>query len=251
MSEHVPLDDVVGHEVGRFLYWPRYDESEAEQRLSQLKELGIESLALGGRHSIQGRQVLGKGHVGVVLRAMRGGEEVALKVRRTDSDRDSMRKEAKMLVLANKAGVGPLLHGFSKDFIAMEKITGPYLGDWMNGFRGDPDELRNVIGALLEKSRKLDRVGVDHGELTRVKRHFIVTEAGPRIIDFESASTERRMQNVTATAQSVFLNKGFASQLGLYLSLPDPKALVNSLSTYKQDQTDCNFKKVLEVCNLI
>ena len=251
MSEHIPVDDVVGQTVGRFLCWPSYDESEARRRLSQLKELGIESLALGGRHVIQGRQVLGKGHVGVVLRAIKGGEEVALKVRRTDSDRESMQKEAEMLTLANEAGVGPILHGFSSDFIAMEKITGLYLGEWINGFRGDPEELRSIIRALLEKSRKLDCIGVDHGELTRVKRHFIVTEDGPRIIDFESASTERRMQNVTATAQSLFLNKGFASQLGSHLSLPDPKTLVNSLSAYKQDQTDCNFKKVLEACNLI
>ena len=251
MSEHIDLDDVIGHAVGRFLCWPRYDESIARQRLSQLKELGIESLALGGRHVIQGRQVLGKGHVGVVLKAMRGGEEVALKVRRTDSNRESMQKEAEMLTLANEAGVGPILHGFSSDFIAMEKITGLYLGEWINGFRGDKKELRNVIRGLLEKSRKLDHVGVDHGELTRVKRHFIVTEAGPRIIDFESASTERRMQNVTATAQSVFLNKGFASQLGSHLSLPDTKTLINVLSTYKQNQTDHNFEKILEVCNLI
>jgi putative serine/threonine protein kinase len=251
LSEHIPVDDVIGHAVGRFLCWPRYDESEAKQRLSQLKELGIESLALGGRHSIQGRQVLGKGHVGVVLKAMRGGEEVVLKIRRTDSDRESMHREAKMLGLANKAGVGPMLHGVSNDFIAMEEITGLYLGEWMNNFRGDPEELRNVIRALLEKSRKLDQFGVDHGELTKVKRHFIVTEAGPRIIDFESASTERRMQNVTATAQSIFLNKGFASQLGSYLSLPDPKTLINVLSTYKQNQTDHNFEKILEACNLI
>jgi putative serine/threonine protein kinase len=251
LSEYIPIDDVVGRAVGRFLCWPRYDESVAKQRLSQLKELGIESLALGGRHSIQGRQVLGKGHVGVVLRAMRGGEEVALKVRRTDSDRESMHREAEMLVLANKAGVGPMLYGFSNDFIVMEEITGSYLGEWMNDFRGDPEELRNVIRGLLEKSRKLDHVGVDHGELTRVKRHFIVTEAGPRIIDFESASIERRMQNVTATAQSIFLNKGFASQLGSHLSLPDLKTLINVLSAYKQNQTDHNFEKILEACNLI
>jgi putative serine/threonine protein kinase len=251
LSEHIPVDDVVGHAVGRFLCWPRYDESVAKQRLSQLKELGIKSLALGGRHSIQGRQVIGKGHVGVVLTAMRGGEEVALKVRRTDSDRESMHREAEMLFLANKAGVGPILHGFSNDFIAMEKIIGPYLGEWVNDFRGDPEELRNLIRVLLEKSRKLDLIGVDHGELTKVKRHFIVTEAGPRIIDFESASTERRMQNVTATTQSIFLNTRFASQLKTHMRLPDREALIDSLSAYKCDMTNKNFDDVLELCNLI
>jgi len=59
------------------------------------------------------------------------------------------------------------------------------------------------------------------------------------------------MQNVTATAQSIFLNKGFVSQLGSHLSLPDFKTLINVLSIYKQNQTDYNFEKILEVCSLI
>ena len=241
----------MGHAVGRFLCWPRYDESETKQRLSQLRELGIESLALGGRHAILGHQVLGKGHVGVVLKAMRGGEEMALKIRRSDADRESMYREAELLILANEAGVGPMLHGVSNDFIAMEKISGPYLGEWINDFRDNPEEMRNVIRVLLEKSRKLDLIGVDHGELTKIKRHFIVTEAGPRIIDFESASTGRRMHNVTATVQSMFLNRRFASQLDPPLSLPDPKDLIDALSNYKQNQTDHNFENIIEVCNLI
>jgi putative serine/threonine protein kinase len=251
LSEYIPVKDVLEHRVGRFICWPRYDENVARQRLGQLEELGIESISLGGRHIIQGYPLLGKGHAGVVLKALKGGEEVALKIRRTDSDRESMQREAEMLTLANKVGVGPRILGFSEDFIAMEKITGPYLGEWMNDFRGELEELRYVIRALLEKSRKLDHAGVDHGELTRVKRHFIVADEGPRILDFESASTERRMQNVTATAHSVFLNKGFSSKLAHHLTLPDVDSLIDALSTYKQTQTDENFRKILETCSLI
>jgi len=251
LSEYIPLEDVIGHDVGRFICWPRYDEDTARRRLGQLKGLGIESIALGGRHRILGYPILGKGHAGVVLKALKGGEEVALKIRRTDSDRESMHREAEMLALANKAGVGPMMHGFSDDSIAMEKIKGHYLGEWMNDFKGDQEELRHVLRGLLEKSRKLDRAGVDHGELTRVKRHFIVTGEGPRIIDFESASTERRMQNVTATAQSIYLNRGFSSKLAPHLTLPDADALIDALSTYKQNQTDENFRKILETCTLI
>lgn len=251
MSEYVPIEAAIGHAVGRFLCWPRYDENEAKQRLSQLKELGIESLALGGRHAILGYQVIGKGHVGVVLKALKGGEKLALKVRRSDADRESMHREAEMLRLANEVGVGPTLYGFSKDFIAMEKITGPYLGEWMNDFRGNAHQVKRVILGLLEKSRKLDETGLDHGELTKVKRHFIVAEEEPRIIDFESASTDRRTQNVTATAQSIFLNAGFASQLKPYLLMPAHRVLIEALSAYKRDQTDNNFNKILEACNLI
>jgi len=250
LSEYIPLEDVMEHDVGRFICWPRYDNETARRRLGQLKELGIEAIALGGRHRIQGYPLLGKGHVGVVIKALKGKAEVALKIRRTDSDRESMHREAEMLTLANKAGVGPKMYGFSEDFIAMEKITGPYLGKWINDFK-DPEELRHVLRILLEKSRKLDRAGVDHGELTRVKRHFIVTEEGPRIFDFESASTERRMQNVTATAQSMFLNRGFSSKLASHLTLPDADALIDALSRYKQSQTDENFRKILETCSLI
>ncbi len=250
MSEYISLEDIIGHEVGRFISWPRYDEDVVIKRLGQLKELGIESIALGGRHVILGYPLLGKGHAGVVLKALKSGEEVALKIRRTDSDRESMHREAEMLTLANKAVVGPRIYGFSEDFIIMEKITGPYLGDWLNDFKGDLVELRHVLRVLLEKSRRLDRAGVDHGELNRVKRHFIVAEDGPRIIDFESASTERRMQNVTATAQSIFLNKGFSSELERHLKLPDPDALIDILSTYKQTPTDINFNKIIETCNL-
>jgi len=251
LSEYIPIDEIIGRDIDRFICWPRYDDGTSKQRLSQLKELGVESIALGGRHSIQGYPLLGKGHAGVVLKAVKDGKEVALKVRRTDSDRVSLHREAEMLALANKSGVGPVLHGFSEDFIAMERITGPYLGEWMNDFRGDLRELRSVIRVLLEKSRKLDLAGVDHGELTKVKRHFIVTENGSRIIDFESASTERRMQNVTATTQSIFLNARFASQLKTHMRLPDREALINSLSAYKCDMTDKNFDDVLELCNLV
>ncbi len=250
MSEYIPVDDVTGHAVGRFICWPRYDEETARQRLTQLENLGIESLALGGRHVIQGHKVLGKGHVGVVVKAMKDGVEVALKIRRTDADRESMRREAEMLRLANEVGVGPTLHGYSIDLLAMEKITGPYLGEWLKDFRGSPDQMKRVILVILEKTRRLDEAGIDHGELNRVKRHIIVAEEEPRIIDFESASTQRRTQNVTAATQSVFLNKGFASQLEPYLTSPAQKPLISALSAYKRDQTDGNFDKILEVCKL-
>jgi len=251
LSEYIPLEDVMGHEVDRFICWPRYDEDTARQRLSQLRMLGVESLALGGRHVIQSYPLLGKGHTGVVLKALKGGEEVALKIRRTDSDRESMYREAELLALANKVGVGPIMYGFSDDFIAMEKITGPYLGEWMNDFKGAPEELRRVLRVLLEKSRKLDRAGVDHGELTRVKRHFIVTGEGPRIIDFESASTDRRVQNVTATVQSIFMNRGFSTKLASHVAIPDADDLIDALSAYKKSLSDEAFRKTLEVCGLV
>jgi putative serine/threonine protein kinase len=250
LTEYVPLDRLPGTEAGAFICWPVYSEEEAEDRLRQLRGLGVEAVALGGRHGVLGHMVLGKGHVGVVLRTRWRGLEAALKSRRTDADRPTLMDEAEHLQRANEAGVGPRLYAHSRDFIVMELIDGLYLGEWVKAYQGPSEGLRRVLATLLHQARGLDRVGLDHGELTRVRRHFIVASDGPRIIDFESASLNRRTQNVTATVQSMFLSPGFSSLLRGLMPLPDRDKLVQALTEYKRAQTDRNFSRVLEVCGL-
>jgi putative serine/threonine protein kinase len=250
LSEYVPLDELHGTKVGEFICWPVYSEEDAAERLRQLKGLGVESLALGGRHDILGNMILGKGHVGVVIRATWRGLDVALKARRTDADRPTMMEEAELLRRANDAGVGPKLYTFSRDFMVMEMLSGPYLGDWVKGYEGAPEDFKHVLWSLLHQVRSLDKVGLDHGELTRVRRHFIVSSDGPRVIDFESASFSRRTQNVTATVQSMFLHKRFSRLLKDLIPLPDRGKLIEALTEYKQEQTDEKFKVILDVCGL-
>jgi putative serine/threonine protein kinase len=250
LTEHVPLDRLPGTAAGSFICWPAYDEETASDRLRQLWGLGVETVALGGRHGVLGHRVLGKGHVGVVLRCTWRGLEAALKARRTDADRPSMMDEAEHIRRANEAGVGPRLYAFSRDFIVMELLEGPYLGDWVKSFSGSPESLRRVLGALLRQARSLDKAGLDHGELTRVRRHFILTSDGPKVIDFESASITRRTQNVTATTQSMYLNQGFSRLLRGLTPLPDRDELIRALTDYKAAQTDENFSRILAVCGL-
>jgi len=250
LTDHVPLDQLLGTATGSFICWPVYDEETASDRLRQLRGLGVESVALGGRHGVLGHRVLGKGHVGVVLRCTWRGLEAALKARRTDADRPSMMDEAEHIRRANEAGVGPRLYAYSRDFIVMELLEGPYLGDWVRNSCGSLGDLRRVLGELLRQARSLDRAGLDHGELTRVHRHFILTGDGPRIIDFESASITRRTQNVTAAAQSMYLNQGFSRLLKGLIPLPDRDELIEALTDYKAAQTDDNFSRILALCGL-
>jgi len=251
LTEYVPLDRLHGTGAGSLVCWPAYDEETALQRLRQLRGLGVEAVALGGRHRILTLRVLGKGHVGVVLRCTWRGVEAALKARRTDADRPSMMEEAEHLRRANEAGVGPRLYAFSRDFIVMELLEGSYLGDWARTFDGPDDEFRRVLEALLRQTRSLDEAGLDHGELTRVRRHFIVAVDGPRIVDFESASVNRRPQNVTATVQSMFMNRGFSGLLGGRVPQPRRDELIQALSDYKRDMTDESFSRVLGLCGLL
>ena len=250
MSDYVALGELPGSDVGSFICWPVYDEEAASDRLRQLVGLGVEAVALGGRHSVLERRVLGKGHVGVVLRCMWRGLEAALKARRTDADRPSMMEEAELLRAANAAGVGPRLYAHSRDFLVMELLEGPYFGDWARLYEGEAEGFRGAVRELLRQVRSLDAAGLDHGELTRVYRHFIVTNCGPRIIDFESASLSRRVQNVTSTVQSMFLRGGFRQVVERWFPGLDREALLAALKSYKGSPSEDAFRGVLSALGL-
>ena len=251
MSETIPVGSLRGSAAFRLLSWPSFDEALAGGRLRDLRLLGVDALVLGGPHLVGSMRILGKGHVGVVVAVQAGDVKAALKVRRTDADRASLRGEAELLGLANGVLVGPGLLGCTDDLLLMELVNGPYLGDWIDGLEpSDGDKLRAVLRALLLDARRLDGVGLDHGELVRVRRHIIVAGGVPRIIDFESASTGRRAANVTTVVQSLFLNQGTSARLGRLIVLPDREPLLAALRGYKAGMSDAGFAEILRVLGL-
>ena len=68
----------------------------------------------------------------------------------------------------------------------MELLVGPYFGEWVRDHLDDKSGVVGNVRAILDIAWRLDQSGLDHGELTRIRRHYIVTEDGPRVIDFES-----------------------------------------------------------------
>jgi putative serine/threonine protein kinase len=246
MSEFVPLSDVKGTRLGGFLCWPVYDEDVFDSRLVQLRDLGVESIALGGPHTILTKPILGKGHAGIVIRAMYSGFEVALKCMRTDVNR-TMEYEARILGRVNEVGLGPRLYGFSEDFLIMEKIEGLYFGDWTKANMDKTDRIREYVLRLMDIAYRLDMAGVDHGELTKIRRHYIVTGDGPRVIDFDSGSLGRVPQNLTATVQSLFMHTTFAKVLGEVYRMPDRKDLLAVLRRYKEEPGEESYQALLDV----
>ena len=79
--------------AGFLLSYPSADPEIGCVLIEELKELGVSALVLKGRHAIDGVPILGKGHVGIVVAALIRGEEVAVKLRRSDADRVSMAAE--------------------------------------------------------------------------------------------------------------------------------------------------------------
>jgi putative serine/threonine protein kinase len=233
--------DIASPRLVPLISYPRFSENEYNDRIDEMESLGVTSIMLGGRTTINGSRVAGKGQVGLVLRAKIGSKTCALKIRRIDADRKTMDDEARLHKIANGAGVGPRLEGHTKNLLAMEFMDGQSIVDWVEG--AAKSRLRRMARSVLEQCYSLDRAGLDHGELSRLNRHVIVS-GNPRIIDFESASTKRKTSNVTAAAQSIFLHGAVADRVKKNLHADREKAIV-ALKIYKRDQTRANFDAVL------
>ena len=202
--------EVDSPELALLVSYPHFSETDYSKRISEMKSLGIQALMLGnGKSTIGGLSICGKGCVGLVLRARNPEGQIALKIRRVDADRSSMEKEADFHRIANSTGVGPRYLGHTENLIMMEFISGQSIIEWVK--TATRDQFRKVAKSILDQCFLLDRIGLDHGELSRLGRHVIVSDEGrPCIIDFESASTLRKTINVTSAAQSLFLHGAVA-----------------------------------------
>ncbi len=270
--------DIRSPKLLSIITYPHFSESEYKDRISEMESLGIKSIILGGKTIVNNTHVAGKGCVGIVVKARADNNTVcAVKIRRTDADRKTMDEEARIHRIANSVGVGPRLQGQTKNIVAMEFIDGHNIVDWLS----DPipitttttakatrtksssevtaittttkkiSDVCRVTRAILEQCFILDTAGIDHGELSRLRRHIIIVSednncSRPCIIDFESASTSRKTSNVTAATQSVFLygpvSKGVKRILG---GSNNVQQVIDVLRIYKHSHTRANFDRVV------
>lgn len=251
MSERIPVDALVGVKAARLICWPEATLEVIADRVEELIGLGVHAIILTGRHKVAEMRVLGKGHTGLVLTAETREGLLALKARRSDADRSSMVEEARLLSAANAVGVGPRLHSWSTNFLMMELTEGIYLSEWIRELTPeDGGELKRVLAAVTDQARCLDVARIDHGELVRLRRHIILSRDGPVIIDFESASTERRPANVTTVIQSLFLNTKASAVIEGLIGLPDREELMVALRAYKVEMSDERYLRLRAVARL-
>ena len=245
------MDQLIQEPYASVLCFPNPSEPELQSRLAELGSLGVSAIEFSGSASLFGLRVpvLGKGFVGVVVVAPLDGVRVALKIRRTDADRGDLLHEARMLSVANSAGVGPKLVAASKNFLLMQLIEGGLITDWLETNK-HAAIVKQVLGEVLEQCFRLDRAGLDHGELSKAPKHLLVDkDQKPFIVDFETASVERRVANVTAVCQYLFAGNSSASKLlAEIFGEKERLDLINVLKTYKNNRTRENFEGLLKVC---
>lgn len=229
--------------------YPNATKKQVQIRIAQMKKLGINSVSFQGDLKLGSLDVLGKGYVGIVVLAKRRRKIVAVKIRRTDSQRKEMRSEAKLLQIANSSRVGPSLITSSKNFMVMEYLDGKKIGLWIKELKGKGStlKLKSIIKKTLEDCYKLDRIGLDHGELSSITKHVIIGKSKTTIIDFESSSTKRRVSNVTSATQGIFIGSGISKYVKKIYKVPSKDKIIDALRNYKKDSSRKNFDMLLKI----
>lgn len=248
----IPIEKFLEEPYSKIIGYPQATKTQIKSRVIELKKLKIKSVAFSGPTSIGKLSILGKGYVGVVVLAKKDKKEVAIKIRRIDSQRGEMRNEAKLLKIVNSVNVGPKLFDVSKNFLVMEYLEGEKIGNWIECVDGKDSvkKIKVVIRKVLEDCYRLDQIGFDHGELSSITKHVIVGKSKPVLIDFESSSIERRTSNVTSVTQAIFIGSGIAKKIQRIYKLPSKEGIIDVLRSYKQEQSRHNFEKILLMLKL-
>ena len=236
----------------KILGYPNATNRQIKSRINELEKLKIKSICLTGPTTIGNLEILGKGYVGLVVLVKRGNKEVALKIRRTDSQRENMKNESILLKLVNSVSVGPKMIDVSKNFLVMEYIEGKKFSDWIEMLKGSGSakQLKSTIRNVLEDCYRLDQIGFDHGELSNISKHVIVGKNKVTLIDFESSSTKRRPSNVTSITQAFFIGSGIAKHAQKIYKNSSKEKIIDALKSYKQEKTRDNFENLLKILKL-
>jgi len=237
--------DLTCDEAQQIICYPTPESSCLSERIHKLKLVGVKKLLLNGNPKDPVHlKVLGVGHAGVVVKALWNNMVVALKIRRVDSKRETLEEEAKLQKLASTLNVAPKVYAYNRDFIIMEYIDGIKLVEWLRRQPSLIDAL-TIIKDIIEKCRKLDVIGLDHGELSRAKTHILIGKGRVYIIDYESASTRRKPKNLTSICAYLFMRDSMESTHLRRLFGIDKAVLRELLKAYKENPSEDTYHNIL------
>ncbi|MGI0090570.1 MAG: serine/threonine protein kinase [Nitrososphaerales archaeon] len=257
--------DLNKAEHGALICYPGNDLKSFRSRINQLEKMGVEHLIFEGSSKVGKYGIIGKGCVSTVVKAKLDGYEsiVALKIRRVDANRPDMKHDFELQKFANSFGVGPRAISRSRDLFAMEYIDSVKLGKWCETLKTRTPKryTRALISDAFEQCYLLDVNGLDHGELSNPTKHVLIrnslaqNEPKTSIIDYESASVERRVSNLTAVAQFFFLGGWQSLKVRKILGMPlkgnFTGKLIRLLRTYKANPSRESFEDLLSLADLL
>jgi putative serine/threonine protein kinase len=234
-------------EIKQLISFPSLEDSIQSSRIKELESMGITSILSYGNTRIGNLSILGKGCVGLAIPVIYRKKIRALKIRRTDANRRHMYNEVIMHSIANTVNVGPILMDFTDNFILMEFIDGMNIFDWLRSEIRGRDYVYQILVSSLEQCYSLDQIKLDHGQLSYLKHHLIISSKNhPKIIDFESSSMGRRTANVSSLVHNFLWASPLYSKLGYTLTREKKRKIIHLLKEYKNCKTRARFVNILE-----
>jgi putative serine/threonine protein kinase len=237
------LSDLV-----RVVSYPHLSINGFIKRIEEMQDLGITDIIFEGNTQIGRTSILGKGSVSIVLKVRIGNKIYALKIRRMDANRRTMLREATVHQMVNTIGIGPTLLRFSEDLIIMEFIDGLSVIDWIRQQCLSKNRVLNIVTSILEQCFILDMANINHGELSNLNYHIIVSYSDRvSIIDFESTSLyKKKSNNVTSASQSLLISGIVSHYINNILNLLSRDNIIEKLRAYKRDQNAANFDSLIQ-----
>ncbi|WP_457612953.1 serine/threonine protein kinase [Methanocaldococcus sp.] len=190
--------------------------------LEKLKDRGVEIT-----------DVLGKGHRGIVFKGRFKDKDVAIKIPRVDSPKNTIIHEAEVLRRIESYQISPRVYDYDSDYLIMDYIDGEELKSAISKL--DDKSLLKVVEDILKISIKLDTLGVEHGEI-QGGRHFLIEGKRTYIIDFDKARIKKTTKNFTEAVSLLFGGGRIASTVKdrLNLTSEDIEFLMSIAKIYKK-----------------
>jgi len=254
----IPLEkEYSTMELCSILDYPRKDPEVCIERSKKLIKIGVKAILLEGETLLGKYYILGKGTNSIVVKVMYRDEYAVAKILRSDASRGSLINEANILkyIKENSHGlkISPNLYEFGEWFLVMEYIEGEPIGTYLTYELSSltNDELRVFLYNILWKTYILDKIGVDHGELSNPYKHIYVLEnLDVIILDFESASLNRKPKNLTSIYQFLFRSSNVSEYLRLMLNI-DYNKVIPYLKIYKERYEEHIFKEILKYTGIV
>ncbi|MGQ9781805.1 MAG: hypothetical protein ACUVQ8_06100 [Nitrososphaeria archaeon] len=252
-TKSISVDDLRNPPYSLLISYPKIDKDRVKRTIQELKDKNVYTILCEGITQVDGLRVLGKGCTSIVFAANTKYGLSAVKVLRTDADRTTLIHEAEYLKKVNKLGIGPTLYDATDEFLIMELLKGKKIGEYIQELRGEgrARRLKKVIGEIMRQCFVLDSRRIAHCELSNPLKHIVVTTRDrPVILDFESASENKKYSNLTSFTQSFFVGGRLSPKVRKILGIKNHKPIVDTLKEYKQNPNEKTFEKALTILRI-
>src|SRR6476661_8748523 len=231
--------------------YPKFNSVNYARKIKDLCLLDLKFIILEGNTILYNNNILGKGCEGLVLKVENINNEImALKIKRTDSCRFNMKNEFDFYNLANMYKIGPKVYSCTVDLLLMEFLEGTSIENWFLKTKLDSDLIKTIVISILNQCFILDKINLDHGQLNKLYNHIIISPDNLKctIIDFESASSSRKVSNLTSAFQGLFFKGIISKQIQKFINYEYKKnEFLKLLKRYKRNISKENFESIISL----